>query len=128
MDNYTGLIWLNNADCTDTAGGISKSSGLLSSANALTWSNNLASGLCSLTDGSTAGQWRLPNINELRSLGPIWPPGSPFTSVHASNYWSSNSYASYTDYAWIISMYDGGVFYSNKSYYFYYVWPVRAGQ
>jgi hypothetical protein len=37
-DNLTGLIWLKNANCT----------GALTWANALIWSNNLASGVCGL--------------------------------------------------------------------------------
>src|SRR5512139_3706494 len=39
-DNLTGLIWLKDANCTDTAGGIERGSGLLNWPSALTWSNN----------------------------------------------------------------------------------------
>ena len=123
-DNLTGLIWLKNANCTDTVGGIVKSGGKLTWANALTWSNNLASGACGLADGSTAGQWRLPNVNELASLidlssyGPALPAGHPFTSVKPDVYWSGS-------YSWGVGLYDGfvGTFGANS-----YVWPVRAGQ
>ena len=57
-DNLTGLIWLKNARCV---GGTDWE-------NALTWCNTLASGSCNLSDGSSAGEWRLPNINEFSSL------------------------------------------------------------
>ena len=60
-DNLTGLIWLKNANCTNTVGGVAKANGYLSWANALTWSNNLANGNCGLSDGSSAAgnQWHL---------------------------------------------------------------------
>jgi hypothetical protein len=132
-DNLTGLIWLKNANCTDTAGGIAKAGGGLTWPDALTWSNSLASGACSLNDSSVAGDWRLPNITELESLidiarsNPALPAGHPFSNVQASYYWSSSSYADGTYYAWLVYMSGGGVYYVNK-YSGYYVWPVRAGQ
>jgi len=57
-DNLTGLIWLKNANKW----------------GAVTWDtarancNNLADDGSSLTDGSSAGDWRLPNVMELLSL------------------------------------------------------------
>jgi hypothetical protein len=57
-DNATGLIWLKNANCF----------GLRTWAQASMLANNLANGQCGLTDGSSAGDWRLPNIRELLSL------------------------------------------------------------
>jgi hypothetical protein len=77
-DNLTGLIWLKNANCTDTVGSITKASGYLAWANALTWSNNLASGKCGLSDGSVAGQWRLPDRKELLSLVDLSQNRPPF--------------------------------------------------
>ena len=96
-------------------------------ANALTWSNALASGKCGLTDNSTAGQWRLPNINELHSLGPTWPPATPFIGVQSSWYWSSSTYATSTNFAWYVYLSDGNVDNYNKANHSY-VWPVRGGQ
>ncbi|SJZ88006.1 Protein of unknown function [Trichlorobacter thiogenes] len=124
-DNYSGLIWLKNASCTETVGGISNSSGKLTWANALTWSNNLSSGLCGLTDGSSTGQWRLPNVNELLSLGPVWPPASPFTSVQSSQYWSSSSSSS--SGSWNVAI-SSGVINAYVKTYSNYVWPVRDRQ
>ena len=36
-DELTGLIWLKDANCTDTVGGITRESGLLNWPSALTW-------------------------------------------------------------------------------------------
>jgi Protein of unknown function (DUF1566) len=57
-DNLTGLIWLKLATCF----------GDQSWQQALDAANALASGSCGLSDGSVAGDWRLPNIRELLSL------------------------------------------------------------
>jgi hypothetical protein len=123
-DNLTALIWLKNANCTDTVRGIA--GGALTWADALIWSNYLASGACGLSDNSNAGDWRLPNINELHSLGPTWPPSSPFTGVQ-SWYWSSSTYANDTSQAWNVIMLSGNVFSDPKTL-GHYVCPVRGGQ
>jgi len=87
-DGLTGLVWLKNAGCfTPTVW-----------SNAITQVNQLAGGACGLTDQSTAGQWRMPNINELESIvdvsasNPALTPGSPFTNVSNAIYWSSTTY------------------------------------
>jgi PKD repeat protein len=131
-DNLTGLTWLQNANCTETAGGIDKSGGLLSWANALAWSNNLAAPTCNLSDGSVAGDWRLPNAKELESLvdlqnfNPALPTGHPFSTVLNSYYWSSSRHAN-TVNAWFVDLSYGSV-YLNYKFDIYSVWPVRGGQ
>ena len=50
-----------------------------------------------------------------------------FPDTVASYYWSSTTYASYTNYAWIVDFYDGSVNYDIKTY-GYYVRAVRGGQ
>ena len=59
-DNLTGLLWLKDAVCRT----INAADWL----TALSYAKNLANGQCGLTDGSVAGDWRLPNIKELVSL------------------------------------------------------------
>jgi hypothetical protein len=105
-DNLTGLVWLKDAGCLAPA----------IFATALTEVNQLASGVCGLTDGSKAGNWRMPNINELESLidvsahDPALPAGNPFTNVSNAVYWSSTSYfggQTGSPDAWVIRMSDG---------------------
>ncbi len=121
-DHLTGLIWLKNANCV----------GSMTWNQALTCCTNLASGSCSLTDGSTAGDWRLPNRKELLSLVdysqyfPALPQEHLFDIMRFSVYWSATTSARSTSHAWYVDGY-GKVSYDNKSFN-YYVWPVRAGQ
>ncbi|RFP35511.1 DUF1566 domain-containing protein [Duganella sp. BJB476] len=105
-DNLTGLVWLRNAGCLSPA----------LWANALSEANQLASGTCGLTDGSKAGDWRLPNLVELESLvdvsasNPALTAGNPFTAVSTGIYWTSTSYYGGqvgSPNAWAIRMQDG---------------------
>jgi hypothetical protein len=80
----------------------------------LTAANQLASGACGLTDGSTAGTWRMPNANELESLvdvsqfSPAVSAGHPFTNIDlTSAYWTSTTYMALTSNAMAIRLSDG---------------------
>jgi len=105
-DNLTGLIWLKNAGCfTPTI-----------FATALTEVGQLVSGVCGLSDGSSAGQWRVPNQIELESMidvsanNPAVSTSSPFSNLSGGIYWSSTSYyggEQGSPYAWTIRMSDG---------------------
>jgi hypothetical protein len=134
-DNLTGLIWLKNANCSSFGAPESW-------ADALSDCNGLSAGYCGLTDGSIAGDWRLPNRSELNSLVDVayynpalsntagtgqWSPGNPFTNVQSVDYWSSTTSAYSTGYAWGVYMDHGDVHNSTKSNDGY-VWPVRGGQ
>ena len=131
-DNLTGLIWLKNANCAGT----------VTWPAALTYCNALADGTCSLTDGSSAGNWRLPNIKELQSLinfayfSPAlsdtqgttqWSESDLFAGVQSNEYWSSTTHANFPGSAWCVSMFDGNANHKIKGN-VYYVWPVRGGQ
>jgi len=124
-DHLTGLIWLKNANCAGSR---------MNWNDALTYCNNLANGSCILTDGSAAGDWRLPNKKELLSLIdysrylPALPQWHLFDNVQSSYYyWSATTNATDTDYAWDFSMGLGHVSHGSKSG-SNYVWPVRTGQ
>ncbi len=131
-DNLTGLIWLKNANCW----------GLVDWETALSNANGLADGQCGLGDGSAAGDWHLPNKNELSSLihggyyypalpdtagTGQWTSDDPFTGVVSSGYWSSTSDASYAYYAWGVTLYYGYLNCDDKTN-TNCVWPVRDGQ
>ena len=58
LDSTTGLYWLKNTDAY----------GMQGVNAARSFPGVLSSGQCGLTDGSVAGQWRLPNSDELFSL------------------------------------------------------------
>src|SRR3990167_6921927 len=115
-DNLTGLMWTKNANLPGTS---------KTWQQAIDYANGLS--LCGYTD------WRLPNRKELHSLtdfsryNPALPSGHPFLNVQSCCYWSATSFASYTDDAWIVSMWDGYVYFNVKSRRNY-VWPVRSGQ
>ena len=128
-DNDTGLIWLKNANCF---GGKTWNDAMAAAAG-------LAHGQCGLTDGSVAGDWRLPTKEEWQAFvdtsysNPAlcnaagtghWSQGDAFDNVQSNRYWSSTEYDS--DHAWVVDVYNGDV-YPNLKVYSYYVWPVRSG-
>ncbi len=133
-DHLSGLIWLKDANCM----------GPRKWDDALKNANQLASGTCGLTDGSIAGQWRMPNVNELESLvdvsqsNPAVTAGSPFTHISLVNaYWSSSTYTALSSNAMAIRLTDGrwingidgadGSFNNNKATSTNSLWAVRSG-
>lgn len=133
-DRLTGLIWLKNAGCFNP----------VDWTTALTSANQLASGACGLTDGSGAGQWRMPNANELESLvdvsrvNPAVSTGHPFTNINLTKaYWSSTTYTAspgnamairFTDGRWINGIDGGdGSFNNAKTTSANSLWAVRSG-
>jgi hypothetical protein len=125
-DNLTGLIWLKDANCFGEPTWL----------GALSDSNGLADGSCGLTDGSSAGDWRLPNIKELLSLidygnvDPALPTGHPFTNVQSEWYWSSTTVNTLIGWAWDVDMFNGNSSQApkNQPSSNEFVWPVRGGQ
>ena len=138
-DMLTGLVWLRDASCGELAG--TSGIGQAPWATALTASAALASGTCGLSDGSVAGEWRLPNCFEVESLLDLeysypalsdaagtaqWSEGDMFSGVKTYFYWSSTSSAVYPERAFYVALHSGGTTYFDKAG-SYYVWPVRGG-
>ena len=141
-DNLTGLIWLQDASC-DTFGPNGDGTGTWQ--QALDAANTLASGRCGLSDGSRAGDWRVPNVKELQSLidfGFSFPPLSnaagtgqctatdcAFSGVQSDNYWSSTTLLDVPGRAWIVDLGFGSTPLLGLKVIdtFFLVWPVRGG-
>jgi Protein of unknown function (DUF1566) len=130
-DHLTGLIWLKNAECF----------GPQTWADALTAANTLADDPtstttdCGLTDGSEAGDWRLPNIKELQSLidydqhDPALPAGHPFSLVDGGYWWSSTTHRTQLDSAVVVTLINGATIdAAEKVHFTAHGWPVRGGQ
>ena len=133
-DNLTGMVWLKSA------GSLAPTTW----AAALAAANQLASGACGLSDGSAAGKWRMPNVNELESLvdvsrsSPAISAGHPFTNISlTAAYWSSTTYTALTANAMAIRMSDGrwingidaadGSYNNNKLTSSNALWAVKSG-
>lgn len=124
-DNLTNLVWLKNAKCFESR----------TWAEALSDANGLASGSCGLTDGTAAGDWRLPNITELLSLvdyarsSPALPAGHPFTNIGPSEaqatHVSSSSRVQFPERARYVNTFRGSAPGGPKTVAAYEVWPVR---
>lgn len=112
VNNHSNLEWQD-----DAVGGT------------MTWTQ--AIDYCeNLTLGGNA-DWRLPNINELKSIvdKSRYNPAvvSAFTNMSSDQYWSSTTYESSKNFAWIVIFLDGKEAGGNKSYYKH-VRCVRGGQ
>lgn len=124
-DTVTGLTWLKKADCIN-----------MSWAASVTAINNLASGQCGLTDGSTAGQWRMPNRQEMRSIADhaaTFPIANYYNGITGADgitviipvifnsfmvsqyYWTSTTDAADISQAWTVYSCDFGVYNTSKT-------------
>lgn len=99
---------------------------------------------CGLTDGSIAGQWRLPNLRELQSLvhygeyGPALPDtagtgkasgGTRYRLCIGFPIGRPRRMFPNPWWAWVVFLNNGKVFVREKDNDdHYYAWPVRGGQ
>jgi len=136
-DTNTNLVWLKNANCF----------GKITWQQAMDAAAALASGQCGLTDGSVAGQWRLPKentgaLNEWRSFVNLsyqapalsngcgsarWTQGDVFNDVWPGFYWSSSPAITNSLSVWLVDMEDGSLSHNYMTT-TNGVWPVRSGQ
>ncbi len=137
-DNLTGLIWLRDATCADLAGTDAEGRGDWQTA--LDAANGLAAGVCGLSDGSTAGSWRLPNANEASSLvaflygephvpstigDGVMSEGEPFIDAEDASFWVSTTWAADPIRATFMQVHSGTPGLSQKTT-LRHVWPVRG--
>jgi hypothetical protein len=130
-DCRTDLVWLKNASCFSSRNG---EDSILAAAG-------LNNEECGLSDGSVAGDWRLPTIDELEGIGTDPPtswrtglppvtwtmPGEPFVGLHLG-YWSSTEDENNSDFVLNLYIVLGYV----ESFVKYGMglsgtWPVRGG-
>jgi hypothetical protein len=136
-DNFTGLIWTKLAKCPWQGRSWSEA---LMDVNSLHdgWTGDDFGGDCGLSDGSSACDWRLPNVRELLSLidfgqnSPALPSGHPFITPGGGaiddNFWSNTSHSGYPQTeALAVNMGHGYVNKWDKAYTGLHVWPVRGG-
>ena len=137
-DTVTGLIWLQDADCLGSDNWVG--------------ANQAAAGVkegdCSLTDGSSAGDWRLPTRDEWQAtvaraiaLGCSGPAaltndaGTACLSVGPSSFvgvlslasWSSSSFENSPSAGKRVFLSDGSFSGFGKRAIRLRVWPVRGG-
>ena len=127
-DRLTMLIWLKNLNCF----------GMLDWRSAAAAANNLKDGDCgpspslALADGSSAGDWRSPTMNELCTLidfsrrDPALPKGHLFLNVPRGFHWSATTLAHHPEMAWILYIESGTTCYDSINSRAGHVWPVRG--
>ena len=126
-DNLTKLIWLKNTNCF----------GMTDWESAVLAAKGLKQGDCGpnpelvLSDGSSAGDWRLPTMKELCTLidfskrDPALPYGHKFSATPTGYHWSATTLDHYSGMAWIVYIESGTTCYEGVKNRAGYVWPVR---
>jgi len=126
-DKLTGLIWLKNTNCF----------GMLDWESAKLAVNRLKDGDCGpdpalmLSDGSLAGDWRLPTMSELCALidfsrrDSALPRGHMFSAVPPGYHWSATVLDYYSELAWIVYFASGTICYEAVTHQAGHILPVR---
>jgi hypothetical protein len=127
-DNLTKLVWLKNTNCF----------GIQDWQSAVLAAKNLEEGDCGpnpdlvLSDGSSAGDWRLPTMNELCTLidfsksDPALPNGHMFSDALPGYHWSATTLNNHSELAWIVYFESGTTCYENIKNRSGYILPVRS--
>jgi len=106
VDNSTNLMWQDDNDVKSVT---------------KTWVE--AINYCENLNFAGYSDWRLPNINELKSIVDYTKNNSAidseFSNVASVFYWSSSSVAGYSDSAWLVYFYDGHDDGDDKSHSYY---------
>ena len=127
-DSLTRLIWLKNANCF----------GMIDWRSAIQAVKGLKEGDCGpnqalvLSDGSSAGDWRLPTMRELCTLidfsrrDPALTKGHLFLDAPPGYHWSATTLDSDSEMAWIVYIESGTTCYEGIKNRAGHVWPVRG--
>lgn len=96
VDTRTGLVWQDDATAASTTA---------------TWATAITTCEALVLGGYT--DWRLPNVNELKSIRDMSRSNpaidATFVNTASDDYWSSTSYAFDTTDAWNVDFDDGDV-------------------
>ena len=127
VDQSTKLMWLRDGG-TPTLG--------LCSGGSLVWQGALNYVKCLNTNNYLGyDDWRLPDTNELLSLGQAgtsngaeWLNDQGFQNLSTGKYWSSTTDVNQAFNTWAMTLGDGELSYYNKATVQYLTLPVRGGQ
>lgn len=130
-DNLTGLMWLEDANCLSTNYPGVDADGLVYWQEALVFIIGIDGGATYPLCGAGYTDWRLPNVNELKSLVDFnentkaLPASHPFDNVE-NPYWSSTTHANDLTNAYGVTMDNGSILSVPKlGGAFAAIWPVR---